>query len=192
MEKQRVLEVSAGILLVLVLILASVVIITASSGNETEITNSFNTYNYDINPHQNQYPTRTQFVSGKPYIIDTSYYHDEIDYYNHKTYYFDENRRHEHERNLRYDSFGNRETYTGIIGNKVNSYEVQVYNEEYVGGYFKTTFYFEDYYGKVNSQSVTRYIPAREKEGFTIKDISPSKYKNKRWWYKVDSLSKVD
>ena len=79
----------------------------------------------------------------------------------------------------------------GIIGNDIDNYEVYVRNEEFKGGYFEVTFYFEDHYGETSRSSVTHYIPAREEKKFFYKDISPQRYKYRDWWYEVKSLSKV-
>jgi hypothetical protein len=66
-----------------------------------------------------------------------------------------------------------------------------VENREYAGGYFKVIFYFEDYYGRRRTESITRYIPAKEERLFLFKDISPEDYEYRAWWYEVESLSKV-
>ncbi|MDP3992222.1 MAG: hypothetical protein U1B79_01780 [Candidatus Pacearchaeota archaeon] len=188
MEKQRILEIGAAALFVILLVMASVVIVSAyrNPKTETTITNSYNTYN--------TYPARTELVSSKPYIIDTSDYRDR------RVYYFDD-LRYDKDKDSRYDSsnrrylmhddVGNFRTYKGVVGNRVNSYEVYVRNREYVGGDFKTVFYFEDYYGNVDSESMTHYIPAREEKRFVLKHISPSRYDYRSWWYQVEPLTKA-
>jgi len=177
-RERMLVEIVAGVVLVTLLILASVMVISAYKSPETKITNSFNTYNY------NSVPARTELVLAKPYIVDGGDYKD---------YSGDDNVRYveSNDRYLGYDDFGNFRTYMGIVGNRVDSYEVYVTNHDYVGGYFKTIFYFEDYYGNIDSESMTNYISAREGKRFVLKDVSPSRYDHRKWWYEVTSMTKA-
>ena len=175
-RERMLLEVVAGAVLIIFLVLASVMVVSAYKNPETTITNSYNTYN--------TYPTRTELVYSKPYFVDRRDYRD---------YSRDNDVRYtkSDDRYLIYDDFGNFRKYKGVVGNRVNSYEVYVTNRDYVGGYFKTVFYFEDYYGNVDSESMTNYIPAREEKRFVLKDVSPSRYDYRRWWYRVTPMTKA-
>ena len=142
----------------------------------------------------------TQYTTtyAKPYIVDNR------DSYSYNSYYSPIDKKYDYRydytkstdyqyqpRYLGYDDFGNFRAYEGIVGNRVDSYNVYVRNREYVGGYFKAVFYFEDYYGNVDSESMTYYIPAGEEKTFVYRDVSPPKYKNMAWNYKVESLTKI-
>lgn len=212
MEKERIIEIFAGLALIVLLILL-IFLVTGVYGYSyksygTAITNSYSTNSYNPNSFD-KYPTQrvpatyasktptkkyTYTSYKKPYIIDRStdrrdygreyYDRGDLRYYTDDGYYADR-------RYLRYDDYGNFKAYPGILGNRVDSYEVYVRNREYAGGYFKTVFYFEDYYGNIDSESMTNYIPARGEKRFFIKDVSPSMYKYRTWWYKVKPLTKT-
>ena len=218
---RMLLEAVIGVIFIVFLVLASVMVVSAYKNPETATkttiinsynTNSFNTYpsqtthsqtaprvyttqyttssypspRYSGSSYYANYPSRT---SAKPYLVDRGdysrvyYTEDSSGYKDTKTYSDD--------RYLGYDDFGNFRVYSGIVGNRVDNYEVYVRNREYVGGYFKTIFYFKDYYGNVDSESMTHYIPAKEEKSFVLKDISPPRYKYRTWWYEVEPLTKV-
>ena len=171
-EKERMmLEIIAGVVFLALLILGSIVVINASEGSEIEIKDSFNTYNININQpsaYINSKPyTFTRTSSGKPYIIDDD------------------------KRYLRYNSWARYEKVDGLFGNSIDKHQVYVKNQDYSGGYFKVVFHFEDYYGKIDSQSMTYYIGPGEEEKFVLKDISPRRYEYKRFWYEVKPLTKT-
>ncbi len=79
----------------------------------------------------------------------------------------------------------------GIFQNDVENYEVYVYNEEEVGGYFEVTYIFEDAYGREKRYSENKYIRPGKDIKFFYRDVTPSysEYQNVR--YEVKSLSKV-
>ena len=214
---RKLLEIIVAVIFIILLVLSSVLIVGAYGNPKTTITNSYNTYTYNYDRSgavpSYSYP-RINLVDTKPYIVDRygDYYkYDNVKvYYSNRprTYYFDDydynyyddkdrydTRRYKpkksDDRYLRYDDAGNFKTYKGIVGNNVNNYEVYVRNRDYVGGYFKTIFYFEDYYGNVNSKSMTHYIPAQEEKKFVLKDVSPSRYDYRRWWYDVVPPTKI-
>ena len=215
---RKFLEIIVAAIFIILLVLSSVLIVGAYGKPKTTITNSYNTYSYNYeNPSPVSaslyYPyPRTNLIYGKPYIVDRTRYRDYSRGYDRvyyldrqRTYYFDdydydyydEKDRYDSrdyktdEEYLRYDDSADFRTYKGIVDNRVNSYEVYVRNVEYAGGYFKTIFYFEDYYGRVDSRSITHYIPAKEEKKFVLKDISPSRYDYRRWWYEVVPLTKT-
>ncbi len=217
-KERMLLEGVLGAVLITFLVLASIMIVSAYNKPDAAITNSYNTNSYNTNSF-NAYPSQAarpayiktrQYVTSypsrtysKPYIVDrTGYsrYHYK-DYPAYKYYYTKDDSRYRYyhvrdkpysdERYLRYDDSGNFRSYAGIVGNRVDSYEIYIRNREYTGGYFKTTFYFEDYYGKVDSQSTTYYVPAREEKAFAFRDVSPPRYKYRTWWYDVSPLTKV-
>lgn len=141
---------------------------------------------YSSSSYYTNYPSRT---SAKPYIVDREDYSRV--YYTRDSSEYKDTKSYSDDRYLTYDDSGNFRIYSGIVGNRVDNYEVYVRNREYVGGYFKTIFYFEDYYGNVDSESMTHYIPAGEENRFVLKDISPPRYKYKTWWYDVVPLTKT-
>lgn len=177
MDSRKVVEVAAAVIFLLLLILA-VVIIIGLSGNSskttTTITGSYNTYNININNINtaSQYSRYPSSYSNYPMYLQTE-----------KTATTS--------RYLDYNSWSNYERYDGIFGNPIDNYEVYVTNEGYTGGYFKVVYYFEDYYGNTDSYPMTYYIGPQEQQKFVYKDVSPSQYKYNRWWYSVDSMTKV-
>ena len=185
---RRIIEILIGVVFIALLFLV-VFIVIGSSQAKTTITNSFNTYNIYSAP-------QTQYVSVKPYIYtDTVYVKpyliDRGDYV--KIYYVPSDFRYAepYDRYSRYYESSRLRTSKGIINNDIHRYEVYVKNREYVGGYFNVKFYFEDYYGRTRSESITHYIPAREEKLFLFKDISPDRYKYRAWWYEIKSSTKV-
>jgi len=174
---RRTVEILAAITFIALLFLI-VFIVVGSSQPKSTITNSYNTYNI--------YPTpRTQYVSIKPYIVDRGDYA--------RVYYVPRDFRYAEpdDRYLRYYEEGRFRAVDGIFGNDINRYEVYVENREYIGGYFTVIFYFEDYYGRTRSESITHYIHAKEEKLFLFKDISPDEYKYRRWWYEVKVRTKA-
>jgi len=187
MERERILEIVLAAVFILLLVFGSITVIRASGGSsqetETTITNSFNTYTYNYNT----YPE-----NGGQYRYTLTARQDYADYYS--NYYHVKNLRYQRSDDKRYLRYGYDADFRvaeGLFGNDINRYEVFVRNKEYVGGNFKVVFYFGDYYGNVDSQAMTNYVPAREEKLFLLKDVSPSRYDYKRWWYTVDSLDKV-
>lgn len=155
-------------------------------------TSSYPSLKYSDTFYYVNYPSRT---SAKPYTVDREDYVDRRDYsrvdYTRDSFEYKDTKSYSDDKYLTYDDSGNFRMYSGIVGNRVDNYEVYVRNREYVGGYFKTIFYFEDYYGNVDSESMTHYIPAGEENRFVLKDVSPSRYKYKTWWYDVVPLTKT-
>ena len=166
-------------------LLLIVFIVIGSSQAKTTITNSYNTYTIYSTTPQTQRLTYSTSDYYKPYIIDRGDYA--------RIYYVPSDFRYAepYDRYSRYYEWGRLRTVDGILGNDIHRYEVYVKNREYAGGYFNVKFYFEDYYGRTKSESMTYYIPAREEKLFLFKDISPDEYKYYAWWYKVESSTKV-
>ncbi|MBS3086126.1 hypothetical protein J4422_00295 [Candidatus Pacearchaeota archaeon] len=217
-RERLVIEILLGLILIVLLVLLAFLVVGISGVSSykptqtqtpTAITNSYNT-NYNTYQQPRTY-TRTQpivrYTTSKPYFVDDNYrytnrYRDENArvYYLDSDFYDDDNgdfydstyrKTKTSTRYMDYDDSSRLRRSEGIIGNDVNNYEVYVRNEEFKGGYFEVTFYFEDYYGETSRSSETRYIPAREEKKFFYKDISPQRYKYRDWWYDVRSLSKV-
>lgn len=178
-ERRRIEILVGAIFIVVLLIVVSLVLILASPSQKTEITNSYNTYNLETRSS----PSHVDSV--KPYILDRGY----------DVYYVRGDRRYVNDyydkRYLNYDSYSNFEVSEGLFGNDIDKYNVYVFNREYAGGYFKTTFYFEDYYGNVETEVITHYIGPREEQRFIIKDVSPSRYEYRSWWYEVKSMTQA-
>jgi len=188
-NERRIIEIIIGAVFIALLFLL-VFIVIGTSQPKTTITNSFNTYNiYSTAP-------QTQHVSVKPYIVDKRDYYkpyivDRGDYV--KVYYVPNDFRYaeSYDRYLRYYELSRLRTSKGILNNDIHRYEVYVKNREYVGGYFSVRFYFEDYYGRTRTESITHYIPAKEEKLFLFKDILPGEYKYRAWWYEVKSSTKA-
>jgi len=181
-KDRRIIELLIGAAFIVLLILV-VFLVVGISPSKTTITNSYNTYNIYSAP-------QTRDVSVKPYSVKP-YIVDRGDYA--QVYYVPSDFRYaeSHDIYLRYYEEGGLRIVNGILGNDVERYEVYVKNKEYVGGYFKVIFYFEDYYGRTRSESITHYIPAKEEKLFLLKDISPNEYKYRWWNYEVKSLTKA-
>jgi len=177
-NERRIIEILIGAVFIVLLFLVVFLVVSASGGEKTIITNSFNTYTIYSTP-------QTQYVSAKPYIVDRGDY--AMGYYVPSDFRYAE----PYDRYSRYYESSRLRTSKGILGNDIHRYEVYVKNREYVGGYFNVKFYFEDYYGREKSESITYYIPAREEKLFLFKDISPDRYKYRSWWYKIESSTKV-
>ena len=188
MRDRRIVEILAAITFIALLFLVVFIVIGISQPKST-ITNSYNTYNI--------YPApRTQYISARPYIYTDTVYAkpyvvDRGDYA--RVYYIPRDFRYaeSYDRYLRYYEEGRLREIKGIFGTDIDRYEVYVRNKEYVGGYFTVRFYFEDYYGRTKSESITHYIPAREEKLFLFKDISPAEHKYRAWWYEVRARTKA-
>jgi hypothetical protein len=186
---RRIVEILIGAVFILLLVLV-IFLVVGTSQSKTTITNSYNTYNiYSTTPQMQYVSARpyiyTDRVYTKPYIIDRGDYA--------RVYYVRDDFRYAEpeDRYMRYYEEGRFRTSEGIFGNDIDRYEVYVKNREYSGGYFTVRFYFEDYYGRTRSESITHYIPAREEKLFLFKDISPGEYKYRRWWYEVTARNKA-
>ena len=176
-NEKRMIEILIGAVFIVLLFLVVFIVIGISQPKST-ITNSYNTYNIYTTP-------QTQYAPVKPYVVDR------IDYA--RIYYVPRDFRYAEpdDRYLRYYEEGRLRVVDGIFGNDIHRYEVYVKNREYTGGYFTVRFYFEDYYGRTRSESITHYIPAKEEKLFLFKDISPDEYKYRRWWYEVKVRTKA-
>lgn len=173
-RERFVIEVLLGLILIVFLIILIFLVVgiskkpTQSSAQvPIAITNSYNTNYYNTNPQARTYSTTRPIVQ----------------YTNSKTE--DKNRF------MYFEDDGRLRKSEGLFGNDINTYEVYVRNEEYKGGYFEVTFYFEDHYGKTSRNSIINYVPPRESKRFFYKDVSPQRYKYRDWWYDVKPLSKV-
>lgn len=183
-QRERfMLEIIAAIVFIAVLILISLIVMNSDSETKTTITNSYNTYNINTYPSN---AVTTLSTDLKPYIVDSGYSYN-------KAYYVTDGKSYVNYYNsyLRYSDNARLVITKSILGTDINNYEVHVLNREYMGGYFKVVYYFTDYYGRTKSYPVTKYIPAREEKKFVFKDISPSDYKYKKWYYEIFSLDKT-
>ena len=188
-NERRVIEILVGVVFIVLLFLV-VFLVIGSSQAKTTITNSYNTYNiYSTAPQTQHVYARPYIYTGrvyaKPYIIDRGDY--AWIYYVPSDFRYAES----YDGYLRYYECGQLKESKGTFGNDIYRYKVDVKNRGYIGGYFKVGFYFEDYYGRTRSESITHYIPAKGEKLFLFKDISPGEYKYRRWWYEVKSLTKA-
>ena len=209
MEKQErfVIEVLLGVILVVFLIML-VFLVTGVSGKaqtSTVITNSYNTNTYtsptpsysSYSPPYSSYRPLTTRPSyrdsySKPYIVSSDYRDYSYPYAN-KVYYVKDDIRYtkSDDRYLRYQDFGQHRTVKSILGTDIDKYEVYVKNRDYIGGYFKVRFHFEDYYGRTSSYSMTHYVKPHEEKRFLFKDVSTYDYKYGGWWYEVIPRTKA-
>jgi|SRR3990172_1126519 len=187
-RERFVIEIVLAGIFIAFLVSLSIIIVNASQGSETEttITNSFNTYNYNV-PAQTRYTT----LMAKPYIVGDGNYVRIYDA-GRIVYTRDDFKYADDERHLLYDSWSQLRIAEGLFGNDINNYEVYVQNREYAGGYFRVVFNFEDHYGNVDSNTETHYVGPREESRFVFKDISPDRYDYRRWWYEIKSLDKTN
>jgi len=204
----RVIEILVWTLAIVSLIILVLLVVGGSpTEKSTVITNSYNTNtNPSISPSYSSYPqdssrgfpTRSSsyvnygspyrppsYSDSKPYVVDRYPYARE--------YYVRNDLRYTKSNDgyLRYDDWGRRNRVKGIFGNDIDRYEVYVGNKGYTGGYFKVNFYFKDYYGRIRTESTSRYISPRGESRFVFKDISREKYNYPYWSYKVTSQTKV-
>lgn len=174
MERDKVIEVLLGLISIVLLLLLVFFVISISDNSEPNITNSYNVNSYNTYPEQRINTLRNNYDSNPYYFIDYEYYDIESG-----------------KRYLKYSDYSRIKKYDAFIGDDVNDYEVYIRNREYVGGYFKVVYHFEDYYGRDKSYTMTHYIPAREQKKFFFRDVTPNKYEHEVWWYTIDSLSEV-
>jgi len=189
----KTIEVLVWALGIVALIILILMVTGVSATEKSTISNSYNTINYA--PTQPTYAhdykkSYDKYDYEKPYIVsDRDYkYHNTA-----KVYYVDDDLSYakDNDRYLRYYDWGKRKTAKGVLGNDIDKYEVFVENRNYAGGYFKVVFYFEDYYGKTSSKSITRYIKPWEERDFVFRDITAADYKYARWWYDVVPQTKI-
>jgi hypothetical protein len=189
MNERKVIEVFLAIILVLILI--GIIFLftgktTSSSGEQASSisqsynTNSYNTYNVD-------YPSSTRSLRDDGYVYYDSERYDDYRYYDREDRY---------DRDTRYDYLDYKSDIDVIktdryLGDYTYEYVVYVKNLDYTGGYFTVKFYFEDYYGRETTRSVTHYVKAREEEKFHYKDVNANQYDYYDWDYKVTSHTKI-
>lgn len=194
MERQKMLEVGVLAALIVFLILLSLIVV-----NLTKLTNtvSLESENNDILSQASQDGLKAdrQYIAptyglyrdvrpniyyvydyyGKPYVVDKSFIYD---------------RELRESVPLHFSSFSRQSTSKTIFGSYADKYEVVVRNNEYQGGYFTVKFYFEDPYGRVHTEVITKHVKARSSESFLLKDVSRDR-KYDMWEYEVISNSKV-
>ncbi len=191
MVKDRVVEIFAGLSLIVFLILL-VLFVFAFTGQNQTISNSYNINTYNTQPKtQKVYttPINTYKVyerhtipsthSYRPYFISDG-----------RTYITDAKYTKSTEHSLRYIDKSYYEKFESVFGTPIEKYIIHVKNREYKGGYFTVKFYFKDYYGKTESETMTKYIPARQEKIFLLKDIN-SKHEYQTWYYEVISRTKT-
>lgn len=205
-----VIEVFLGLILIVFLFLLVFFVIGISNNSSTAGSNPTVllpavTKNYNSNNYNTYSPERVLGTTEIHRVSDRSYYNDYYDenrarVYYRDYYFYDDNYRYNgndacqyenRERYLEYNSFSQLEKDEGVFGNDINNYEVYVRNEDFVGGYFEVTFYFEDYSGKTSKNSEVYYVPAREETKFFYRDVAPTRYKYSSWSYDVKSLTEV-
>lgn len=179
-QKERMLlEIVVAAVFVIFLVALSIIVVNAFEGSSVEVKNSYNTYNINVNQQ-----TDRNLANVKPYIVDAGTFE--------KVYYLSSDGKYlrDSDRNLMYSDFAETNSYRGIFDNRVDDYRVYVRNRDDVGGYFKVTYYFDDYYGETQSGINTKYIPAGKEATFSVKDVSPRDFKYGSWHYKVESMTK--
>jgi hypothetical protein len=205
-RERFVIEAFLGLILIVFLLLLVFLVIGISEGKEVSaetsaktnpsiITNSYNTNTYNVQQQpKDLHTTANQRFNDKTYYRDdmARVYYLNSDYYN-DDFYDDSSIRNEkdQERYLAYEDYSRLDKGEGIFGNDIDNYEVYVRNEDFAGGYFEVTFYMEDYYGRTVKNSEMHYIPALEEGKFLYKDVNPTRYEYRDWWYDVKPISKV-
>ena len=169
---RRWLEISAAAVFVAILVLVSLIVVSYSGNHGTTITNSYNTYNYNINVNSADYALSYPSLG---YAVNPN---------SHPPVYTETNRY------LQYSSWSAYEMTYSVLGTPIADYNVYVKNEENLGGYFKVTYYFDDYDGTQESASETYYIGPHQQQKMVYKDVSPSEYKHGGWHYSVVSMTK--
>ncbi len=178
MEKQKLIEILAAVnLLVLLLILVFVAFAVSDSKNYSpNIENSYNVNSYNTHIYESPSPLKPYVVhDGRIYLTDRN---RERIYYEYEPDRFD------------YSSHAKRETSESVLGSELTRYKVYVENHENVGGYFTVKFYFKNYYGNVESETITHYVKARDIEMFQVRYFE-DKYSYRDWWYEVFPRSKA-
>ena len=186
MERERVIEIFLGAILIILLIIMifsfTSVSASGSSSQTTTISNSYNTYNigttqpryvYDSYDYYDKAPT-------KYYKTDKPYYYDDRNYlrYNYRPY-----------RDYQYPRY-KYEYSEGIFGNEIKEYKVYLENKEHKSGYFTVKFYLADHKGRVRTESVTHYLKPYEGKIFRYKNVFDDEY-DYAWNYKIISYAKA-
>jgi hypothetical protein len=86
---------------------------------------------------------------------------------------------------LKYSSYGEHKREETIFNNYRDEFKVYVVNKDYEGGYFKVKFSFCDYYDNCFSETIERYISAKEEREFFYVDVHEGKYEYWEWEYKI-------
>jgi len=182
MQNERIKELFLGLTLVVFLILLSVLVISISDNSYSQkqsniISNSYNV-NSPVNSYQVSQNQQAPYPKNRVYITDRNVrYTRPSSSYPKSTY-------------LRYSDHAYQTRKRGILGNDINKYGVYVKNQDYKGGYFTVRYYFEDYYGNVETERITHHInPGKEKQ-FLLKDVSLYGHDRVSWRYEVVSHSK--
>ena len=205
MEKEKVIGISVGLILIIFVMIMTLSSTSAQGYKSTTSSNSYNkytyntyinyptlNYNYRTSQTFNKYPTRSYNYQRNTFrnyptlnynyrTIQTIKRYPTNNYnYQKNTYNY-----------LKYTSTGNYERYYGVFGNEINEYKVYVRNRERKGGYFTTRFYLTDYYGKTRTESVTHYLKPHEERRFVYKNVYSDgreyKYRN----YKIVSHTRI-
>lgn len=184
MERQRVNEIFLGLIFIVLLIIMILSFVSVSASNvngktsndyssnkNSEIINSYNSYNYFSGDSWYQYENELNGV--KNYRIN-SYKDDRYSYSKYKKDRFD------------YSSQGRHERYYGLFDNEVNKYKVKVKNKGHEGDYYKVTFYLTDYSGKTRSETVIHYIKPHESKDFVYRNVFNDGKEYKYWSYKIN------
>lgn len=166
-NEKRVTEIFLATILVLLLIVIIFLFTSQSTTGKSlsTISNSYNTYYINQDSQTQEY--------YKPY---DSIYSLESDL--------------DQKRYLQFKSRSDLIREDRLFGEDIQKYIVYVRNKEYKGGYFTVKFYFEDYYGKETTQSITHYIKPYEEKAFYYKDLYADRYEHYKTYYKVIPITK--
>lgn len=186
-RKERLaLEAFLGIILVVLLIVLvflftggdfSIKKITSNS-KQPVVSNSYNINSFNTNT----YSSERDYIKGRSSLrtiqIKNLNYVEKESPYKQSLY-------EKYEKIPRYDSFAEHRLVRGILGNDIDKYYVFVRNKEYSGSYFTVRFYFRDFSGKISTEIVTHYIPARREKAFFYQSIYGKRYPYSYWDYEV-------
>lgn len=167
-DEKRIIELFLGLIFVALLLIVSILVINVSNTKQTAvqtsnvIQNSYNTNSYNQvaqKPVENTVRTLT-------YVRDYDFERDSVE-------------------KLRYSSYGEHLRDRAWFDNYKDEFRVYVVNKDYEGGYFKVKFKFCDYYYNCFTETIEKYIPAKEESKFVYLDIQSERYKYNDWEYIV-------
>jgi hypothetical protein len=167
-DEKRIIELFLGLIFIALLLIASILVINISGNKQTSvqmpnvIQNSYNTNSYNQviqKPVENTVRTST-------YVKAYNFERDSVE-------------------KLRYSSYGEHLRDRAWFDNYKDEFRVYVVNKDYEGEYFKVKFRFCDYYNNCFTETIEKYIPAKEESKFVYLDIQSERYKYYNWEYVV-------
>ncbi len=189
-KKEGILELFLGLIFVALLVIISILVIGMADGKQTAVQTSNSIQNsYNVNSYNQvvqKIPVETSAARNVPVtkrFVERPDYGTHIVSYVRKGYTNSDN--YQKSQYLRYTSYGEHTQEKTFFNNYRDEFNVYVVNKDYAGGYFKVKFAFCDYYDNCFSETIEKYIPAKEEAKFTFMDVQNERYKYHNWEYKV-------